>query len=161
MAELMEGKTINTVDGRYCFDNFSSFPVYYLDYKWPTTEHAYQATKFVSLKNTCAEHTVKIHRKIKKAEFSHHVKNIAYTYEDFVREDWCDELRLEIMEKLLRLKLSQHLYVRSRLFESRNIRIIGGSNQHSFWGHGKDPGGGGNLEMLWLKIRTDLLKGDI
>lgn len=157
----MEESSIKKVDRRYCFDNFSSFPVLHLGISWPTTEHAYQATKFVSFDNTCAEHTENIHRKIKKAEFPHHVKNIAYTHKDCVREDWCDDLRLQVMEKLLRLKLSQHLYVRSRLFESRHVRIIGGCNQHSFWGHGKDHKGGDNLERLWLKIRSDLLKGDI
>ena len=157
----MEGNGTTRIDRRYCFDNFSNFPVHHSGVTWPTAEHAYQATKFVLLNNTYTEHTENICRKIKVAEFTHHVKNIAYMYKDFVREDWCDDLRLQIMEEILRLKLSQNLYVRSRLFESKDIRIIGGCTQHSFWGNGKDHKGDGNLEKLWLKIRSDLLKGVI
>ncbi|MFZ2167467.1 MAG: NADAR family protein [Minisyncoccia bacterium] len=142
----------------YCLDNFSAFTVEWRGRTYPTVEHAYQAAKFITVNDVFMEHvsdSEPIAEVIRKAESPHEAKQLGNSgkYEVYIREDWCKELKLQIMEQLLRTKWVQHEYVRRVLGRSRGRIPIENSPTDSFWGRGPDWKGQNHLSRLWTKIR--------
>lgn len=132
----------------FVFDNFSSFKVNYNGILYSTAEHAYQANKFL---NTAPE----VAKQIIDSYSAHEAKEIAYRNDDKKRKDW-DDVKLKIMEEILRLKLSQNPYVKKKLIETGDLLICEDSPKDSFWGIGKDRNGQNQLGKLWMKLREEL-----
>ena len=130
----------------YFLSNFSSFAIWWMGILWMTVEHAYQAAKFTD---------PAIVEEIRTAMSAHDAKKIARKYQDKVRADWND-IKLEIMEKLLRLKIEQHPYVREKLLETGDAELVEDSPKDSFWGRGPDWRGLNHLGRLWMKLRSEL-----
>ena len=74
---------------------------------------------------------------------------------DKYRPDWM-EVRVDIMEQILREKLRQHAYVVKKLRVSGDARLIEGSWRDGFWGIGEDGEGQNVLGNLWMKLRGEL-----
>ncbi len=130
----------------YMFSNFSSFRVNWNGKDWMTSEHAYQASKFID---------EDIITEIKEARSSHDSKKIAEKYSDKKREDWAD-VKLSLMEEIVRAKASQHQYIQKKLLETGNIELIEDSPKDSFWGWGPEKTGENHLGKIWMKIREEL-----
>lgn len=132
----------------FVFDNFSSFRVLVDGVLYCTVEHAYQAIKFLQ---TAPE----IAQQITDCYSAHDAQKIAYANKDRQRKDW-DDVKLDIMEKLLRLKLEQNPYVKKKLLETGNLIICEDSPKDSFWGIGANRDGRNELGKLWMKLRSEL-----
>ena len=132
----------------YSLDNFSSFKVLYKDYLYSSLEEAYQAAKFIGV-------APEVVQKIKNSYSAHEAKEIAFENRDKQRKDW-DEVKVQIMEELLRLKLDQNPYVKKKLLETGDCLIVEDSPKDDFWGWGKDRKGENNLGKLWMKLRDEL-----
>ncbi|MBI5004482.1 NADAR family protein [Candidatus Kaiserbacteria bacterium] len=130
----------------YLFSNFSAFAVHWRGEDWSTVEHAYQAAKF-------GDERIRSHIRI--ARSAHEAKKLARAYHDYMRRDWQD-VKLGIMEEILRVKLAQHLYVRQQLLETGDAEIVEDSPKDSFWGRGPDWQGENHLGRLWMKLREEL-----
>ena len=74
---------------------------------------------------------------------------------DKQRPDW-NEVKLGIMEELLRLKLEQNPYVKKKLLQTENYLIVEDSPKDSFWGWGPNRDGENQLGKLWMKLREEL-----
>ena len=133
----------------FCLDNFSSFAVVYRGIKYPTVEHAYQALKFVKIAPEIAQ-------KIAESFSAQAAKKIAH--ENIYKQDahW-DDIKLEIMENLLRAKLEQNPYVKEKLLQTKNYLICEDSPKDAFWGIGPNRDGQNQLGKLWMKLREELL----
>lgn len=126
-------------EGRhYVFSNFSSF------------EHAYQAAKFNEAR---ARH---VEKRIEMARSAHDAKKIAREFSEYRRPDWGDEVKLKVMEEIVRAKLAQHPFIRECLLETGDRVIIEDSPKDSFWGRGTDWQGHNHLGRLWMKLRAEL-----
>lgn len=136
----------------YCLDNFSSFAVEYKRYIWSTVEHAYQAQKFFGFP--------KITDQIKQARSAHEAKQIAKANKDKVRLDWPD-IKLQIMEEILRAKLEQHPYVKNKLSETGIRKLIEDSPTDNFWGRGPDNHGQNHMGKIWMKLRAELQRTSV
>ena len=134
----------------YCLDNFSSFKVEWDGYLYASLEEAYQTAKFLKSAPEIAE-------EIKKSHSAHEAQKIAFANKDKVRSDW-KELKLTIMEELLRKKLQQNPYVKQKLLQTKDYIIVEDSPKDNFWGWGKDRTGENHLGKLWMKLRDELLK---
>ena len=134
----------------YCLDNFSSFKVEWDGYLYASLEEAYQTAKFLKSAPEIAE-------KIKKSHSAHEAQKIAFANKDKVRSDW-QEVKLTIMEELLRKKLQQNPYVKQKLLQTKDYIIVEDSPKDNFWGWGKDRTGENHLGKLWMKLRDELLK---
>lgn len=134
----------------YCLDNFSSFKVEWDGYLYASLEEAYQTAKFLKSAPEIAE-------EIKKSHSAHEAQKIAFANKDKVRSDW-QEVKLTIMEELLRKKLQQNLYVKQKLLQTKDYIIVEDSPKDNFWGWGKDRTGENHLGKLWMKLRDELLK---
>lgn len=132
----------------YCFDNFSSFGIDYKGYQYPTVEHAYQALKF---ENSCPELAVRI----RESMSAHEAQKLAYAHKDKVVADW-DNIKVAVMEDLLRAKLAQNPYVARKLLQTKDYEICEDSPKDSWWGLGPDRAGKNQLGKLWLKLRDEL-----
>lgn len=131
----------------YCLDNFSSFKVEYDGYLYSSNEEAYQAIGFL-------ESAPEIAELIKNSYSAHDAQKIAYANRDKRRKDW-DEVKVEIMEKLLRAKLEQNPYVKKKLLETKDYLIVEDSPKDDFWGWGEDRNGHNQLGKLWMKLREE------
>ena len=132
----------------FCLDNFSSFGFDYNGVYYPTVEHAYQAAKFL-------DSAPQIAKDIVESYSAHDAQKIAYANKDKQRKDW-EEVKLKIMERLLRLKLEQNPYVRKKLLQTVNYLICEDSPKDSFWGIGPNRDGRNELGKLWMKLRDEL-----
>ena len=132
----------------YCFDNFSSFKVKYDGYLYSSVEEAYQALGF-------KESAPNIYQEIINCYSAHEAQKIAYANKDKRRKDW-DEIKVGIMEELLRCKIEQNPYVKKKLLETKDYTIVEDSPKDSFWGWGEDRNGNNQLGKLWMKIRDEI-----
>ena len=132
----------------YCLDNFSSFKVLYKGYLYSSIEEAYQTSKFVDTAPDIAE-------KIKQSFSAHEAQKIAFANRDKQNPNW-DEIKPQIMEELLRLKLEQNPYVKKKLLETLDYQIVEDSPKDSYWGWGENRDGKNMLGSLWMKLRAEL-----
>ena len=133
----------------YCLDNFSSFKVKYKGFVYPTVEHAYQASKFMKTDNELV-------KQIQECFSAHEAQKIAQLNKDKQRSDW-DEIKLSIMEELLRLKLAQNPYVKKKLLQTAGHEIVEDSPKDSYWGWGKERDGLNQLGRLWMRLREEMI----
>lgn len=129
----------------YFFSNFSAFGFRWRNRDWMTAEHAYQAAKFddVIIKN-----------KIRDARSARDAKMIAKKYPDKVRPNW-PEIKLGIMEEVVRAKVAQHPHLAEKLLETSDAEIIENSPNDNFWGCGADGNGKNHLGRIWMKLREE------
>lgn len=132
----------------YPFDNFSSFKVEWNGYLFSSVEEAYQAASFMGSDEDLVE-------KIKKSHSADEAQRIAYANRDKRREDW-DDVKVSIMEELLRLKIEQNPYVKKKLLQTEDYMIVEDSPKDDFWGWGPNRNGQNNLGKLWMKLREEL-----
>ena len=130
----------------YALSNFASFAVLWRGEVWATSEHAYQAAKFED---------EAIQKEIREARSAHDAKEIARGYAQKVRGDW-REVRVAVMEEIVRAKLSQHTYIKEKLLESGTKTIIENSPHDAYWGWGPNKDGENRLGKLWMKLREEL-----
>lgn len=130
----------------YALSNFSAFLVRWRGRDWMTAEHAYQAGKFSDRQ---------IILKIFQAPSAHEAKQIARQNAKSRRIDWCDVVKLALMEEILRAKRSQHAYVRETLARTGDMEIVEDSPVDSFWGRGSDWKGENHLGKIWMKLRDE------
>jgi len=133
----------------YCFDNFSSFKVKYKNHIYSTAEHAYQASKFIDI---CPE----IYEQIQESFSAHEAQKIARENKDKQRVDW-DDVKLSVMEEIIRCKLEQNPYVKKKLLQTVGNEIVEDSPKDSYWGIGKDRDGHNHLGKIWMKLRDELV----
>lgn len=119
-------------------------------YLYTSLEEAYQTAKFLKSAPEIAE-------EIKKSHSAHEAQKISFANKDKVRSDW-QEVKLTIMEELLRKKLQQNPYVKQKLLQTKDYIIVEDSPKDNFWGWGKDRTGENHLGKLWMKLRDELLK---
>ena len=132
----------------YPFDNFSSFKVEWNGYLFSSVEEAYQAASFMGSDEELVD-------KIKKSHSADEAQRIAYANRDKRREDW-DDVKVSIMEELLRLKIEQNPYVKKKLLQTGDYMIVEDSPKDDFWGWGPNRNGQNNLGKLWMKLREEL-----
>lgn len=132
----------------YVFDNFASFQVDWRGRRWPTSEHAYQTTKFLETDPELAE-------TIFAARSAHDAYKLAKTNAVKVPENW-DEIKVGIMEDIVRAKCEQNPYVKEKLMATLDEPIVEDSPKDDFWGWGEDHTGRNELGKIWMRLREDL-----
>ena len=134
----------------YVFDNFTAFQVEYEGILFPTSEHAYQATKF---KKTSPE----TYELVRNARSAHDAQRIANENKDKADPEW-DNYKIPVMKDILRNKVEQHPYVLKKLIQSGDREIIEDSWRDSTWGWGKNKDGQNLLGKLWMELREEYRK---
>lgn len=138
----------NQYDPYYEFTNFYHAPIDVDGKKWPTTEHYFQAQKFIGTPYMEKIRTLSTPREA--FQFSR-----SPTVHRWQRSDW-EEVKEDIMLKALHCKFDQHTNLRRILLETREKKLIEHTSNDSYWGDGGDGSGRNRLGELLMKVRREL-----
>lgn len=130
----------------YMLSNFSAFTVRFGDWTWPTSEHAYQAAKFLDAVDRID---------ILQEQSPHAAKKRAQAMKDKVRDDW-EAVKLGVMYRICQAKMQQHSYIEHMLFETGDKELIEASPKDAFWGWGPNKDGQNHLGKIWMRLRNEL-----
>ena len=133
----------------FCLDNFSSFGFIYEGKYYQTVEHAYQSLKFKGVAPDVEEEIIKCFS-------AYDAQRIAHENAEKQLKDW-DEIKISVMEKLLRAKLDQNPYVKKKLLQTKNYTICEDSPKDAFWGIGPNREGRNELGKLWMELREEIV----
>ena len=132
----------------YEFTNFFSAPIFLDGKVWPTTEHYFQAQKFIG--TPFAEVIRNFEAPRQAFDLS---RNPAVSR--WRRKDW-DEVKMDIMRKALLAKFTQYYSLRQSLLGTKDKMLIEHSPHDKFWGNGGDDSGENHLGMLLMELRFEL-----
>ena len=135
----------------YPLDNFSSFKVEVDGYLYASLEEAFQSSLFLPDYPDISD-------KIKNSYSAHEAQKIMHEYSDKVK--YSNNEKVELMEKLLRLKIEQNPYVKKKLLETKDYLIVEDSPKDNYWGWGINRDGENHLGKLWMKLREELRGGE-
>jgi N-glycosidase YbiA len=131
------------------FSNFSHHPI--TDdsgVAWPTTEHYFQAQKFVGTDPQWQE-AIRLSPKPRNAADMGRDRN------KVMRSDW-EMVKEGIMLKALKYKFTQYAGLKALLLGTGNAEIIEHSPKDSYWADGGDGTGKNRLGKLLMLLRGDL-----
>jgi len=147
----MEKIRFYRVDDEYgCFSNFSPHPVKMKGKVWPTSEHYFQAQKFVG---TAHEEEI---RRVKSPMIA---ARMGRDRKRPLRHDW-ESVKDEIMVEAVRAKFTQHEELRKILLATGDAEIIEHTGKDSYWGDGGAGSGRNMLGKTLMLVREELCKGD-
>ena len=135
----------------YEFTNFYYSPITLDSKRWTTSEHYFQAQKFVG-----TSHVEVIRNLTRPREAFEYARNPSVSR--WQRGDW-ESVKMDVMRKALLAKFSQHDDLRRKLVETGDRQLIEHSPYDSFWGDGEDGKGQNHLGKLLMEIRTILISG--
>lgn len=136
--------------GWNCFSNFSSYQVMYKGKLWPTSEHAYQAAKFSD---------EKLQEKIRNAKSAYDAFILGGENKELRAKNW-NEVKVSIMEEIVREKLKQNPHILMKLLETGDMEIIEASPVDAFWGWGPNKDGENALGKIWMKLREEIKQNE-
>ena len=122
---------------------------------FPTVEHAYQCERYTDQK---------IIEEIRAARSPVSAWEISTKYKHLQIPEFKNEkYKLEVMKKLMRLKVGQHQEIRNALIDSGNLKIVKHITTYppgdGFWDDGEDGNGLNHMGRMWMEIREDIKKG--
>lgn len=128
------------------FSNFAPFP-FELDGKtWPTSEHYFQAQKFVG---TPHAEEIRIVESPMKAAIMGRDRSRP------LRSDW-EKVKDDVMRGALAAKFAQHPPLTQLLLATGDAMIVEHTRNDSYWGDGGDGSGQNKLGILLVELREKL-----
>lgn len=121
----------------------ATYPIRYKGISYHTAEHAFQAAKTM---------TAKDHERVRDCPSPGQAKRMGRLIS--LRPDW-EEMKLEIMEDILRCKFN-HPYYKEKLLQTHPHELVEGNHWgDTYWGV-CDNEGQNHLGKLLMKIRKDI-----
>jgi N-glycosidase YbiA len=133
-------------DEYYCFSNFSPHGFELDNLYWHTSEHYFQAQKFVG---TIHAEQIRLVKTPKDAA------KMGRERKRPLRPDW-EQVKDEIMLKAVHRKFSTHADIREILLSTANQEIIENSPIDFYWGCGSDGSGKNQLGITLMQVREIL-----
>ncbi|CAF1442553.1 unnamed protein product [Adineta steineri] len=118
-------------------------------YTWPTTEHYWQAHKFISNET----HYLNVLKLFNAREAFNYVR----TYKFFVRSDWPD-VEDEIIFKACVAKFQQHQECKQLLLLTSNRILVEHTENDSYWGDEDNGSRKNQLGITLMRVRDALRK---
>ena len=141
-------KFYHSYEPYYCFTNFSQYPIQLDGRQWPTTEHYFQAQKFIG---TPYEEAIRKQPNPRGAFDMSRDPNVSR----WRRGDW-DRIKDDIMLKCLRAKFTQHKDLKQQLLDTGDRKLIEHTSNDSYWGDGGDGSGQNKLGKLLMQVRKEI-----
>jgi N-glycosidase YbiA len=131
-----------------CFSNFSRHS-FELDGRiWKTSEHYFQAQKYVNTPRF---------EQIADAETPRIAADLGRDRSIPLRHDW-EQVKDDMMRKAVRAKVEQHPTIKSLLLSTGDDTIMEDSPIDYYWGIGADGTGFNMLGKILMEIRDDIRK---
>ncbi len=129
-----------------CFFNFSAHG-FELDRKyWKTSEHYFQAQKFVGTPDE---------EEVRQAKTSKDAARMGRERHRPLRKDW-ESVKGDIMRKVVLRKFETHEEIRNVLLSTGNETLIEKTTGDMYWGCGTDGTGENMLGIILMEVRTAL-----
>ncbi|KAH9932375.1 uncharacterized protein B0H18DRAFT_1137707 [Fomitopsis serialis] len=132
----------------YEFTNFAPYAIHWDGRMYPTTEHLFQAHKFMPHRPDLAE-------RIRCLPSSRAALQEAGNLRPLQRTDWF-EVNVRVMDDVLEAKVSQHFSLRDMLLQTGTSELVEDSPVDSFWGCGQDGLGRNELGKALMRLRDKL-----
>ncbi|NEP10010.1 MAG: NADAR family protein [Symploca sp. SIO2C1] len=129
-----------------CFSNFSPHGFELDGLWWQTSEHYFQAQKFVGTEHLEA---------IRLAQTPADAAKMGRERSRPLREDW-EEVKEDVMERGLFGKFQTHQDIGKILLSTGEELIVENAPQDYYWGCGKDGSGKNRLGEILMQVRTKL-----
>lgn len=120
-----------------------------------TCEHLYHYMRF---KLSDHEQSDDVAERILRARSAHDAFKFAQDNKLYQVAKW-DTIKFWIMREILKLKVVQHEYVRIKLLNTGERKLIENSWRDNFWGVGAEGLGNNYLGRLWMEVRDDVRGG--
>lgn len=128
------------------FSNFSRYHVFLDGKTWPTSEHYFQAQKFLD---------EALREKIRLAKTPRIAANMGRDRSNPLRRDW-ESVKDDVMRKVVRAKFTQHEELKKLLLETGDAVIVEHTANDSYWGDGGDGSGKNMLGRILMQVRDEL-----
>ncbi|MCS5712405.1 NADAR domain-containing protein [Candidatus Berkiella aquae] len=143
----------------FCLTNFSRHPVTIDGITYPTTEHYFQAQKFLTNQGDNRQAFLNSVRTRGNGPMDALAIAREWT-QRWTKQQWqqWDARKEAVMEMALRAKLVQHPSIRNELLNTGNSCLVEDTAQRNeaVWGWGNDGNGTNKLGKLWMKIRNEI-----
>lgn len=143
--EVIKFYSVNDEYGE--FSNFALFLIKLDEKIWPTTEHYFQAQKF--LDKTYQE-------KIRRAKTPMLAATLGRDRKQKIRKDW-ESVKNNVMKKALIAKFTQHQQLKELLLFTNDAKLIEHTENDNYWGDGGDGKGKNMLGSTLMQIRAEFL----
>ena len=130
------------------FSNFSPHPITLKERVWPTSEHYFQAQKFVGTEHEEA---------VRLAKSPMIAARMGRSRQRPLRPDW-ESAKDDNMQEALRAKFTQHAGLRSLLLDTGDSELIEHTKNDSYRGDGGDGAGKNRLGQLLMELRAEFRK---
>ncbi|KAJ7066595.1 hypothetical protein C8F01DRAFT_709045 [Mycena amicta] len=130
------------------FDQFAVHAITYNGVVYPTSQHLFQALKFIG-------HRMDIAELIRSAATAQLALAIAHSNKTLSRADWF-QINLTQMEEVLFLKFSQYNHLKQELLSTDSSQLYQDSMTDSFWGVGPDLLGCNEFGRALERVRERL-----
>lgn len=128
------------------FSNFYKAPVTIEGLEWPTTEHYFQAQKFVGHPHAERIRTVSSCTQCKKLG---QVRTVP------MRSDW-EKVKHDVMYTACLAKFTQHASLKKILLSTGNALLVEHTRNDKYWGDGGDGSGKNMLGKTLVRVRDTL-----
>lgn len=129
-----------------CFSNFSRHGVSFDGKWWPTTEHYFQAQKFLS--ETDQE-------QIRQTSNPNRAAQMGRDRKRTLRPDW-EEIKDEVMYRAVLKKFQTHPEIGEILQATGDKKIVENAPGDYYWGCGADGSGRNMLGQILMRVRSEL-----
>lgn len=128
------------------FSNFASYAIGIDNKRWPTSEHYFQAQKFLE---------VAYQEEIREAKSPKIAAELGRSRKRPLRRDW-ESVKDSVMRKAVLAKFTQHEELKALLLSTGNAKLIEHTEKDSYWGDGGDGSGKNMLGRILMEVREQL-----
>jgi len=136
-------------DAYGCFSNFSPHPIVLKGKTWPTSEHYFQAQKFVGAPDE---------EDVRRAESPMVAARMGRSRKRPLRRDW-ESVKDAVMSEAVLAKFTQHDDLRETLLATGDATIVEHTENDAYWGDGGDGSGKNRLGQILMRVREALRQG--
>lgn len=128
------------------FSNFARYRILLRGKYWPTSEHYFQAQKFVGTEDE---------EEVRNAPTPMKAAQMGRERHRPFRDDW-ESVKEDVMLEALRAKFTQHESLRSLLLSAGTAELVEHTENDAYWGDGGDGCGKNRLGALLMQVRGEL-----
>ena len=136
----------STSDDYGDFSNFAAWPIKVDGKTWPTSEHYFQAQKFLD---------EKYREEIRRVSSPMVAARMGRDRSKPLRKNW-ESVKEQVMRKALRAKFEQHPELRALLLATAPAKLVEHTENDAYWGDGGNGKGKNRLGYLLMELRAQL-----
>jgi ribA/ribD-fused uncharacterized protein len=126
--------------------NFAAYPIVLASKRWPTSEHYFQAQKFLD---------PALRERIRKAKSPMIAARLGRDRSSPLRRDW-ESIKVGVMTDAVLAKFSQHQDLAQLLLGTGDALLVEHTANDSYWGDGGDGSGKNMLGQVLMRVRERL-----